>query len=415
MCGCAPGFTVCQSDAGSVCVDLSTDPAHCGACDQACVACETCFLSACTASSFLVAASPLPFGGGDAGLYPNAVAIGDFNGDGFNDLAVLGGAGDNESSLLEINFGDGRGGFPRSSLQAAPHGELIYSVAAGDINGDGLADLVIAVIGTGSPLTGSGFYVFQGNDDGGQTVLGPFSSDLSEGTNTTDVYLVGLVVADLNSDGLSDVVVSSPDTGLVSVSYSRGDGSFDKISLSTAQHPGSTPELATGDLDGDGRADLAVATEDSEIVYLQAGDGGLVPGGQISLTFPLLAIASPFLMDGTQAYFLSDGQPTQGPYLTFPALFAGDTPFTALGADLNGDGMPDYLVTDLQTLVVWLNHGLDGGFGQPTEVVVGTAGSFGLNIAVGDLDGDGRPDVAIAGGVNGFESATSIVLNRCTQ
>ncbi len=423
-CSCHAGFTACPVGSNSECSDLSTDVHNCGGCGQSCVACEQCFLSSCAATAFLTASTPVPFGGGDAGLYPNGVTIGDFNGDGNNDLAVVGGNGgvmaawlieppSPGSSLLEIRFGDGHGGFP-SATTYAPADMVIYGVASGDVNGDGVSDIVLSVIGSGS-LVGSGFIVLESLSDGGLAVLGPYAS----GANASGT--LGFAVADFNSDGLSDVAIGNPDSG-VDLFYSTGDGGFLKIAGQFLAIDAYAPVLAAGDLDGDGRADLVVSTSNGAFVQLQTADGGLGPIGPEALSggdYPLPVILGRTLAlvrsNGAVSAYSLDGNGVLDLVATYsiPNLPYSYGVFAARGADLNSDGIPDLLVTD-QQLHVWLSQGGDSGFGEPVVTIVGVPNSFGLGIAVGDLNGDGRPDVAVAGGVNGFDSETAILLNGCS-
>jgi hypothetical protein len=142
-----------------------------------------------------------------AGSNPYAVAVGDFNGDGILDLAVT-----NFGffpSTVSVLLGNGDGSFQAPTSYAAGSGP--ESVAAGDFNGDGIADLAVTNFfsGTVSVLLGNGDGSFQAKHD----------------------YTVGsgpdaVAVGDFNGDGFPDLVVANNVSSTVSVLPGNGDGSF---------------------------------------------------------------------------------------------------------------------------------------------------------------------------------------------
>ena len=178
------------------------------------------------------------------GLYPSSLAIGDFDGDHHLDIAVTD-SGDNTVSILR-NHGDGT--FTLSGTYAV--GDAPSSVAVADFNGDHLPDLVVTNAGddTVTILLNTGAGVFQ----------------------TTATYVVGpgpasVIAGDWDHDGIADLAVAdgqSPlngvGSGLVSVLLNNGDGTFaDKVDYATGPYPIS---LVAGDFRGDGNLDLALAT-----------------------------------------------------------------------------------------------------------------------------------------------------------
>jgi hypothetical protein len=165
-------------------------------------------------------------------------------------------------------------------------------------------------------------------------------------------------MGDLNGDGHADLAVASPGSQDVNVLLSQGDGTF---AAAVSYPAGAEPwAIAVADLDGDGKADMVVVRPSAGDVrvFHNQGDG----------TF------------ATTDYWV--GALSQG----FPC---------ALGVgDLDGDGKPDLALTlGLSTQVqVLLNQG-NGTFGFPISHTVGGAV---LGLAVGDLTGDGRLDLAVA-------------------
>jgi hypothetical protein len=141
----------------------------------------------------------------------------------------------------------------------------------------------------------------------------------------------------------------------VSVLLGNGDGTFGaKTDFGTGADPNS---VAIGDLNGDGKPDLAVANEPSNTVSVLLGNG-----------------------DGTFGAKTDFG--------------TGASPNSVAIGDLNGDGKPDLAVANYlaNTVSVLLGNG-DGTFGAKTDYGTGAGAS---SVAIGDLNGDGKPDLAVA-------------------
>ena len=318
-----------------------------------------------------------------------SVAVGDFNGDGIPDLAVPAVNGNNVTVLL----GNGSGGFTVAPGSPFAVGSAPYSVAVGDFNGDGYQDLVTANVG------GSNVTVLLGNGSGGFTqatgspiavangaafvVVGDFNGDgiqdiaTSNGTSNVTVLLGNgsggftpaagspfaaasgvMVVADFNGDGFEDLATINTTGGKVTVLLGNGAGGFTPAAGSPFA-VGTTPVgLVAGDFNGDGVPDLAIVNQGSNNVAVLLGNG---TGGFTA------AAGSPFAV-------------TPGPA-------------SLVAADLNGDGIPDLAIAG-ENLTVLLGNG-SGGFTP-------AAGSpfFDNNtnaIVAGDFNGDGIPDLASAG------------------
>jgi len=293
-----------------------------------------------------------PFAVGSA---PDSVAVGDLNGDGHPDL-VTANAGANTVSVL---LGDGGGGFSAAPGSPFAVGSAPASVAVGDLNGDGHPDLVTANYGdnTDSVLLGDGGGGFSAAP-GSPFAAGPFPA--------------WVAVGDLNGDGHPDLVTANSDT-TVSVLLGDGGGGFSAAPGSPFA-VGAYPEsVAIGDLNGDGHLDLVDADYGDNTVSVLLGDGG---GGFSA------APGSPFAV--------------------------GAYPYSVAVGDLNGDGRPDLVTANAgdNTVSVLLGDG-GGGFsaapGSPFAV-----GANPYSVAVGDLNGDGHPDLVTA---NGGSNDVSVLLN----
>jgi hypothetical protein len=176
-----------------------------------------------------------------AGTNPSAIAVGDFNGDGVPDMAVLISASNNFSILL----GNGNGTFQTQVTYAV--GGSPRGIQTADFNGDGIPDLVAADnSGAASVLLGNGNGTF-----GAKT-------DYATGSGTS-----GVVVADFNGDGKPDLATSNQNGNNVSVLV----GTFQpQVTYTVGSHPKS---IAEGDSNGDGIPDLAVAngTFKTQVTY----------------------------------------------------------------------------------------------------------------------------------------------------
>jgi hypothetical protein len=180
---------------------------------------------------------------------PIFVAVGDFNGDGKQDLAVV----DEFSNSVSILLGDGAGNFSAPTNFAV--GGEPSSVAVGDFNGDGKQDLAVANVddGTLSILLGDG--------------TGNFSAATNFGVGN---FPFSVAVGDFNGDGKQDLAVANFDGDNVSILLGDGAGNF---SAPTNFGAGSNPIwLAVGDFNGDGKQDLAVANYYSDNVSILLRD-----------------------------------------------------------------------------------------------------------------------------------------------
>jgi hypothetical protein len=288
--------------------------------------------------------------------------IGDFNNDGKNDLIVP----DREFNFVYLEgYGDGtfRSAMNFYSLRGNGYQPNAVSIATGDFNGDGYPDFVV---GNGNGPSTTGVTVFLSNPDGS------LQPGVSYASTTTNFELEYVVVGDFNGDGKPDIAAADFHNGVVQIFSGNGNGTFEAgPTYATDSTAGANAlGLATADFNGDGKLDLAVinnhGTSSANIgVLLNNGKGGF----DKVVNYPLSKLATQI----TAASLRGDGKMD----LVVPLYGTSATPGTAV-AILLGNG--------------------NGTFQHETDLQLGSGSSAFNNpyaVAVGDINGDGKPDLAV--------------------
>jgi hypothetical protein len=378
--------------------------------------------------------------------------LGDVNADGLADVAVAHNAG---ALLLfgarsDIFVEAARPGQKGLDIRLGPVGR--YSgrgvAAAGDVNGDGLADALVADVVSWPQAGGTVFVVYGAREAGAVDVSAPafrgFRVDGAPGT------LAGVALAgggDVNGDGLSDIAIAAPPRDLPAraATYvlfgSRAAGPVllpslegRGFSIDSGAPAGAAAVAVAGDMTGDGLAEVLVATARGTVVVLGRRETGPVNADALGGNGFLIAGASwPRAAGDVNGDGLADAIVSSGP--TAYVVYGGpeeDVDVTHLGArgirisgrtllradgagDVNRDGFADIVLTSQGSVSV-----VFGGRGSE-PIDLDTLGDRGRTWpwpirfvspakGVGDVNGDGRADLGIAQPASSSEHEAYIVF-----
>jgi len=300
-----------------------------------------------------------------AGSEPRSVVTGDLDGDGKPDVAVAN-SNSKSISLFRNTSQNGAVSFAQKT-DLATEGTA-FSVAIGDINGDGKPDLVATNSNTGTVS------IFENKSTPGVLAF----------ANRVDIYAGytprAVAIADLDGDGRADLVVTNTyNTFLANypayVSVLRNVGNRGTVAFAYVSDyvVGNEPySIAVGDLNGDGKPDLAVANVNSSSVSVFRNTS-----------------TSGTIMFAQRIDYAS-----------------GKGPWSVALGDLDADGKADMVVANNfsgGTVSILKNTAISGtiAFAQPQEL-------FGINnptgVALGDFDGDGKLDLSITSSATGVVS-----------
>jgi hypothetical protein len=331
-----------------------------------------------------------------------STAEADFNGDGHADLAVLLAS----SAQVLIYNGDGNAGFGAPASYAG--GSFPQWIAAGDFNGDGKPDLVVANFG-GSGLGGISTLLNNGSGSFGPPALVPLGT-----------FGIGqVVVADFNRDGKLDVAAANSADGNTIILLGNGSGGFGAPMTLTGTGGGA---MAVGDFKEDGIPDLAFTSATQVNILLGDGAGGFTTGN--SYPFgpgnPTSAVAADFNHDGhvDLAVATVNNTPQVATFLgkgTGKFVASATVPFNdawgLVATDLDGDGNVDLAIASSENNVAFATGNGRGRFGAVMLVpLVTPPGPDPIGLSTGDFNGDGLADLVTA---NYSASGATVLITSC--
>jgi len=332
-------------------------------------------------------------------------AIGDLNGDGRNDVAVIEASG----SRILVYYQNSTGTLDIPQIITAPLS--LAGIAIRDINNDGLPDLVVS---GNSSSVGSGWL--------GRVAI--FSQNqTSHALDTAQEYTLStntagnLEIADLNSDGLLDIIVASVSgsNGLLSFFFQGANGTLSSEFVYTAVPVASGGEIHVADMNSDGRNDVVVQSDLKQLAIIKQ-----MSTGTYSTSPDYYAMQTsywPFFKSFALGDLNGDGRtdiavadPGNGGYLnifqqnasgglTGPNLlnFTGSTQDELKIADVDGDGLNDIIVLSTGYLVMLLRQSTSHTLQDYQTFYLPTQSSGGTFIhqamSTGDITGDGLTDV----------------------
>ncbi|MBJ6362888.1 FG-GAP-like repeat-containing protein [Paenibacillus sp. GCM10012307] len=289
------------------------------------------------------------------GNNPIFAAVGDFDGDGNLDLAIA-----NESGAYKVSILSGSGDGKFQTTFNYEFDGIPSSLAIGDFNGDEKLDVAVADRG------GNQVSILHGAGDG----TFELNRTYAVGTSPSSI-----AAGDFNDDGKPDLAVANLLGNSVSILLNKGDGPFaEAVNYVTDGYPAS---VIIGDFNVDGHQDVAVAnfiadTDENHVSVLPGnGDGTLKAGIQ---------------------------------------YVVGDQPLSTIVADFNGDGKLDAAVANFGDHSISLLLGK--GDGKLEDAVRYAVGRNPISIAVGDFNGDRKPDIVVANSGQGGDGSYSISVLR---
>jgi hypothetical protein len=346
-------------------------------------------------------ASTLPIGGG-------AVAIGDLNRDGKPDIVAAHG------DAVTVYLGDGRGRFDRTAASPFAAGRNPSDLALGDFNEDGQLDIAVANHET-SYLT-----LLSGDGRGG--LRPPFQIPVPSRPHPH-----GVAAGDFNGDQDLDLAVESWEEDAVLVLHGNGRAGFAREQRLAV---GPTPyyKLRAGDFNSDGKDDLVTTNGDGSSVSVLCSS----PNGPLQAAKDTVIARSPFAvavgdvngdryqdlavahrwggvdpnLDGLTV-LIGSGDCVFTPTPDSPRKVGASPTAVAVG-DFDGDGVGDIAVANMGSDNVTMLLGNRSGL-RPADASPFPVGQGPTAIAAGDLNGDGKADIVTG---NGGSRNVSVVLSR---
>jgi hypothetical protein len=337
-------------------------------------------------------------GTSNADVYPEAATIADVNGDGNGDVVVT----NDDSADVTILFGDGTGALSLASVGYATGGYPFNPAIVEDLNGDGFVDILVADDNQSLVwMAGYGDGTFQAS----RNYYAPIADN-------NFAYGISIANGDFNGDGLADVVVSNccNSTIGITVFLSNPDGSLQPgVNYGSGGH---LEYVAVGDFNGDGNWDIAASDDTGAVlIFNGTGSGTFIEGPTYSVngSFQGQLVAGAFNTTGAAGFadlavttwngapsvsvLLNDGS---GGFSTLAPVALTNGGYELAAGDVDVDRNLDVVVAEEGGSQVGVLLG--DGTGVLTSKGDVPVGAFPYGVALADVDGDGNLDIVSSSG-----------------
>ena len=341
--------------------------------------------------------------------FNNQLSVGDLDGDSKPDLAIADQLGTSVSAIRNtspagsITFGT----YVDFATGANPQG-----VAIADLDGDGKLDMV-SINNSANTLS-----VFKNVSTSGSITTSSFAAKVDFSTGINPVFCA---IGDLDADGKPDLAITNINSNSVSIFKNISTSGTINFGPKTDLTTGTSPRsVAFGDIDGDGKLDLAVTNYSSASfsIFRNTSPGTITFAAKVDVSTgtsinPLGLALGDLDADGkpevivtndagvTVSVFKNNSTPGSVTFATMVDLTAGTRPYSVTIGDLDGDTKPDLAVASnsVNSVSIFKNNSPGGTIAFASKVDFAT-GAAPTSVVIDDLDGDGKPDLAVSNSLN---------------